>query len=146
MTGASIPASGGDYRYFDLAGDHYTCGLLMGRATDLRVIPGWKGRPADIAFAHACAELVHEYHPPLVREYQGYADGQNREWAEVLPHFSLGHDAGAAGGCSTLVWRAGDGAVMVARNYDFTISQRARAIWCVLRRRAPSPRSARMRA
>lgn len=117
---------GEDYRQFDLVGDHYACGLAMGQATALRVIPGWKGNPADIVFAEACAEVVRAHHAPLLYEYQGYADGQNRTWEEVLPHFSLGHDAGAAGGCSTMVWRAEDGAVMVARNYDFTVSQRAR--------------------
>ena len=126
MPEISSPSTATDYRRFDLTGDHYACGYAMGRSTALRVIPGWRGRPVDEAFARDCAEVVREQHAPLVDEYRGYADGQDRDWVEVLPHFSLGHDAGAAGGCSTLLWRAADGTVMAARNYDFMTSQRAR--------------------
>jgi len=117
----ALPAP--DYRYFELAGDHYACGRQMGQATELRQLDG---RPADLAFAAACAEAVRAQHAPLIEEYRGYADAQGRPWSDVLPHFSLNHPAGLAGGCSTLVWRAENGHVMVARNYDFAAYQRAR--------------------
>jgi predicted choloylglycine hydrolase len=115
-----------DYRIFDLIGDHYACGFQMGRQTALRTIPTPGSRPIDLAFAQACADRVGYYHPALLDEYRGYADGQSRPWEDVLPHFSLNHPAGKIGGCSTLVWCAADGRVLVARNYDFTSDQQSR--------------------
>ncbi len=112
-----------DYRRFDLSGDHYACGYAMGQATDFRAL----GELADAGFAGACAEAVRRQHAPLLQEYQGYADAQGRAWEDVLTHFSLNYRPVAeAGGCSTLIWRADDGHVLAARNYDFTMDQRAR--------------------
>jgi len=111
-----------DYRSFDLAGDHYQCGYALGRATAFRSV-GWLEDPA---FACACCEVVRRQHAPLLDEYRGYADAQGRPWDDVLTHFSLNHPAGRVGACSSLVWRGDDGHVLVARNYDFTVEQRAR--------------------
>ncbi len=115
-----------DYRFFELAGDHYACGYAVGRATELRQLPPAGERASTLRFARACADVVREVYPPLLDEYRGYADAQGRPWEDVLPHFSLNHAAGEAGGCSSLAWRSADGHVMVARNYDFLGSQRSR--------------------
>jgi hypothetical protein len=112
-----------DYRRFNLRGDHYACGYAMGQATDFRAL----GEPANIGFAEACAAEVRRQHAPLLDEYRGYADAQGRTWGDVLTHFSLNYRPVAeAGGCSTLIWRAEDGHMLAARNYDFTMDQRAR--------------------
>lgn len=115
-----------DYRFFELAGDHYACGCALGRTTELRPIPSWRGALDGLRFARACADVVREIYPPLLEEYRGYADAQGRPWEDVLPHFSLNHPSGEAGGCSSLAWRSAEGHVMVARNYDFLRSQRSR--------------------
>lgn len=115
-----------DYRFFELAGDHYACGYAVGKATELRKLPAAENPQRALRFARACADVAREIYPPLLDEYRGYADAQGRPWEEVLPHFSLNHPSGEAGGCSSLVWRSADGHVMVARNYDFLSSQRSR--------------------
>jgi len=112
-----------DYRSFELRGDHYACGYAMGAATEFRSL----GRLNDADFASACAAAVRREHAVLLDEYRGYADAQGRPWEEVLTHFSLNYRSAAeAGGCSTLVWRAGNGHMLAAHNYDFSIDQGAR--------------------
>ena len=77
-----------DYRVFELTGDHYTIGYQMGQATDLRPVESWRDRETELAFASACADVVSQFHPPILDEFRGYSAAQGRTWEEVLPHFS----------------------------------------------------------
>lgn len=47
-----------DYRQFDLSGDHYACGHAMGRSTELRLIPRWRGTPSGVL----CGRGVSRHH------------------------------------------------------------------------------------
>ena len=115
-----------DYRTFELTGDHTAIGYEMGLATPLRQVETWRDRETELAFARACAQVVGQFHPPLMDEFQGYAAAQGRPWEEVLPHFSLNLPEGTLSGCTTFVLRLPDGHTLVARNYDFLYTQRQR--------------------
>jgi len=123
-----------DYRTFDLSGDHYAIGYKMGQATPMRQVETWRDRETELAFARGCAEVVSQFHRPLLDEFRGYATAQGRAWEEVLPHFSLNLPEGTLSGCTTLVRRLSDGHVLIARNYDFLYSQKQR----YLRRLSPA--------
>jgi hypothetical protein len=115
-----------DYRVFDLTGDHYAIGYQMGQATDMRPVESWRDRETELAFARACADVVSQFHAPLLDEFRGYAAAQGRAWDELLPHFSNNMPEGALGGCTTLARRLPDGHVLVARNHDFLYTRRER--------------------
>ena len=123
-----------DYRTFELTGNHATIGYQMGLATPMREVESWRDAAAELAFAQACADVVAQFHPPLLEEMRGYAAAQGRTWEAVLPHFSLNLPEGTLSGCTTLVRRLADGHVLVARNYDFLYTQRQR----YLRRLSPT--------
>ena len=125
---------GADYRVFDLTGDHYAIGYQMGQATELRPVETWRDRETELAFARACAEMVGQFHPPLLDEFRGYAAAQGCAWEDVLPHFSNNLPEGALGGCTTLARRLPDGRVLVARNHDFLYTRKER----YLRRLSPT--------
>ncbi len=122
-----------DYRVFDLRGDHYTIGYEMGRATAFRPVPSWRDADEERAFARACAEVVCRFHPPLLDEFRGYAEAQDRPWEDLLPHFSNNLPEGALGGCTTFVRRLTDGRVLVGRNHDYLYTRKER----YLRRLSP---------
>ncbi|MFZ5915771.1 MAG: C45 family autoproteolytic acyltransferase/hydrolase [Chloroflexota bacterium] len=123
-----------DYRTLALGGDHYAIGRQMGAITPMRQVESWRDNETELAFARACAEVVHRFHPPLLDEFRGYADAQGRAWEQVLAHFSLNLPEGTLSGCTTLACRLADGHVLVARNYDFLWSQKQR----YLRRLSPT--------
>jgi len=123
-----------DYRTLALSGDHAAIGYEMGLATPMRQVPTWRDAETELAFARACAEVVAQFHPRLLDEFQGYAEAQGRTWDEVLPHFSLNLPEGTLSGCTTFVRRLADGHVLVARNHDFLYTQKQR----YLRRLSPA--------
>lgn len=123
-----------DYRTLHLSGDHYAIGYQMGRSTPMREVETWRDPETEMAFARACAEVVRQFHSPLLDEFRGYADAQGRRWEEMLPHLSMNLPEGTLSGCTTLARRLPDGHLLVARNYDFLHSQRQR----YLRRLSPA--------
>jgi predicted choloylglycine hydrolase len=115
-----------DYRVFDLRGSHFEMGRALGRSAPRFAIMPWWSPSSTRDFALACAAIVGEVHPPILDEYQGYADAQRIDYKGLLQgvcRTSLRQRA--VGGCTSFAWRR-DERVIVGRNYDFRTIQTTR--------------------
>jgi len=121
-----------DSRSFDLSGSHYDIGLAIGRGSPPFVLPTWWPEPPPMPFATACAREIAAFHPGLLDELYGHADGQAQRYEDLLRivcRYRLGGrpvSVPEQGGCTSFAWRAPDGHVLVGRNYDFYPVQRIR--------------------
>jgi predicted choloylglycine hydrolase len=121
-----------DYRSFTLRGNHYDIGHRLGCKSPQFHVPSWWPLPPNLDFAEACAREIALIHPPLLDEMQGYADGQGQPYEDFLRVICRRRLSGRipraqeTGGCTSFVWRADDGHIMVGRNYDFHPMQRVR--------------------
>lgn len=125
-----------DTRSFDLCGAHYDLGYVQGARTLRFETPAWWPAPPDLAFARACAAILHDLHAPLLDELRGYADAQALPFDELLRGIcrrSMRVRVAAAqaaaypeGGCSSFARVEADGHVRAGHNYDFYSFQRVR--------------------
>jgi predicted choloylglycine hydrolase len=77
--------------------------------------------PSQLSFARDCLQVVCNFHPPLMDEFEGWADALGEGMDSILgalvragkPH------------CSAFAWRRGE-RVIVGRNYDFFYWARTR--------------------
>src|SRR5260221_14779634 len=104
---------------FDLRGTHYDIGVAIGQASAPFTIPPWWPEPPPVDFAYACAEQIAAFDAPLLDEIQGYADGQNQTYDQILRIICRQRLAGRIpaippehGGCTSLAWRAPDGRIL----------------------------------
>ena len=152
---SSLPESrrreeGVDYRSFDIRGSHAHLGCELGSADPPFAVQFWWWPPPPAPFAAACRDVVHNFHPHLLDEFDAYADTQRLSardlWQKCcrvnlkakLPapqpspkgRRSPGLEMGE--GCSTFVhflsslaesWPEGEGRVIVGRNYDYLPQQ-----------------------
>ncbi|MCS7061264.1 MAG: C45 family peptidase [Anaerolineae bacterium] len=111
-----------DYRFFDLAGTHAELGYLLGRNDPPFTMQPWWAPPAAPSFTRACAAVVRALHPPLMDEFEAYADAQHRDadslWqqccrVDLKARFRMGPE-----GCSTFAWHR-RGRAVIGRNYDY---------------------------
>ncbi len=72
---------------------------------------------SQLTFARDCLQVACNYHPPLMDEFEGWADALGVSVDSLLGMLSFGMDAGG-GNCSAFAWRGRHG-VIVGRNYDF---------------------------
>jgi predicted choloylglycine hydrolase len=72
---------------------------------------------SQLAFAEDCLELVCNYHPPLLDEFEGYAKELGVSVTSLLGALTFGTEPNARR-CSAFAWRGQDG-VTVGRNFDF---------------------------
>ena len=72
---------------------------------------------SQLAFAEDCLELVCNYHPPLLDEFEGYAEELGVSLTYLLGALTFGIERSPRH-CSAFAWRGRDG-VTVGRNYDF---------------------------
>ena len=142
-----------DYRTFDLRGSHAHVGYALGQADPPFRMQFWWSQPPSMRFADSCWDVVHDIHPHLMDELRAYADAQRlnvRELWQKCCRVNLkakvrlapsppggadwGEGEGSTEGCSTFAWftptpalprMAGEGAVVVGRNYDY-LPQQAR--------------------
>jgi hypothetical protein len=129
-----------DDQAFDLAGDHYEIGRIQGLRTERFAVPAWWPPPPPLSFAQDCARQIAELCPALLEELQGYADGQQAPYADLLrgvcrrsmklralaPALPPALPAYPEGGCSSFAVVTGEGHVIAGRNYDFHPVQRVR--------------------
>lgn len=121
-----------DTSTFDLSGTHYEIGYHIGQRSELFTLPAWWPEPPSLNFAHACAREITAFHPNLLDELYGHADGQEQDYdhlLRILCRYRLGGrpvSVPEQGGCTSLAWRAPDGHLLVGRNYDFYPVQRIR--------------------
>ncbi len=73
--------------------------------------------PSQLAFAEECLQVVCNFHPPLLDEFQGWCQALGVDMDAALGELTLGADEGQHN-CSTFAWRTREGMV-VGRNYDF---------------------------
>ena len=73
--------------------------------------------PSQLSFAQDCLEVVCNYHPPLLDEFEGYAEGLGVPLHSLIEMLSFGME-GPPGHCSAFAWRGPDG-MIVGRNCDF---------------------------
>jgi hypothetical protein len=80
--------------------------------------------PSQLAFAEECLQVVCNFHPPLLDEFQGWCQalGVDIDWA--LGALILGMDE-RPHACSTFAWQTAEG-MLVGRNYDFFYWARTR--------------------
>ncbi len=151
----SLPESqhheeGVDYRSFDIRGSHAHLGCELGNADPPFAVQFWWWPPPPAPFAAACRDVVHNFHPHLLDEFEAYADTQQLSardlWQKCcrvnlkakLPALPLSpkgmRSAGLemGEGCSTFVHFLsssagrgldGDERVIVGRNYDYLPQQ-----------------------
>lgn len=67
---------GVDYRTFDMHGSHAHLGFVLGRADPPFAMQSWWWPPPPAPFAAACRDVVHDFHPHLLDEFDAYADAQ----------------------------------------------------------------------
>lgn len=127
-----------DTSTFDLKGTHYEIGLKIGQGSTRFELPPWWPEPPPLAFAEACAREIASFHPTLLDEIHGHADGQQQSYPELLRLIcrqrlagrnytgTLGPLIPEPGGCTSFAWRGPDGHLRVGRNYDFNEVQRIR--------------------
>jgi predicted choloylglycine hydrolase len=72
---------------------------------------------SQLAFAEDCLELVCNYHPPLLDEFEGYAKELGISLTSLLGALTFGTEQSPRH-CSAFAWRGRDG-VTVGRNFDF---------------------------
>jgi predicted choloylglycine hydrolase len=121
-----------DTTTFDLSGSHYQIGYEIGQRSTLFTLPAWWPEPPPLPFAQACAREIAAFHPTLLDELYGHADGQEQDYnhlLRILCRYRLGGrpvSIPEQGGCTSFAWRAPDGHLLVGRNYDFYPVQRIR--------------------
>lgn len=102
-----------DYQYYQVEGTHYEIGYLTalhGKKTF--GTQGMKGQ--ERLFAEKCREIVQEYFPEMIEEFNGYANALSLTEENLLWHYSLG----LQGGCSAFAVQTKYGN-FVGRNYDY---------------------------
>jgi len=80
--------------------------------------------PSELSFARDCLQVVSNYHPPLLDEFEGWADGLGLGMDSLFSMLSFGLKA-RSHFSSAFAWRGGE-AVIVGRNYDFFYWARTR--------------------
>jgi predicted choloylglycine hydrolase len=121
-----------DTNTFDLSGTHYEIGYHIGQQSQLFTLPTWWPEPPPLSFAQSCAREIAAFHPTLLDELYGHADGQAQDYdhlLRILCRYRLGGRPASVpeqGGCTSLAWRAPNGHWLVGRNYDFYPVQRIR--------------------
>lgn len=73
--------------------------------------------PSQLSFAEECLQVVCNFHPPLLDEFEGLSESLGISMQSVLGMLSFGMERSPSH-CSAFAWRAGD-SVIVGRNYDF---------------------------
>ncbi len=73
--------------------------------------------PSQLSFARDCLQVVCNFHPPLMDEFEGWADALGVSMDSVLRMLSFGMKAKSRFS-SAFAWRCGE-RVIVGRNYDF---------------------------
>jgi hypothetical protein len=67
---------GVDYRTFDIRGSHARLGYELGKADPPFAMQFWWWPPPPAPFAASCRDVVHDFHPHLLDEFDAYADAQ----------------------------------------------------------------------
>jgi predicted choloylglycine hydrolase len=80
--------------------------------------------PSQLAFARDCLQIVSNFHPPLMDEFEGWADALGKGMDSILSMLLSGMKTGSPR-CSAFAWRTTEG-VIVGRNYDFFYWARTR--------------------
>jgi hypothetical protein len=113
------------YRVRMLAGTPREIGAQLGRLDPPFHRPPWWPPPPDPELAEACRRLVARWHPPLIKEYEGYAAAQGMDprllWQQVCRTSMRARLFACSAGA---VW--GPAGAWVGRNYDFRPIQRRR--------------------
>lgn len=73
--------------------------------------------PSQLSFARDCLQVVCNFHPPLMDEFEGWADTLGASMDSILSMLSFGMKAKSRFS-SAFAWRRGKG-LIVGRNYDF---------------------------
>lgn len=122
-----------DTTTFDLEGSHYDIGVAIGQGSPLFSLPAGWPEPPPLSFADACAGEIAAFHSLLIDEIRGHADGQAQSFDEMMRIICRQRLGGRIapiipehGGCTSMVWRAPNGHMLVGRNYDFHSVQRIR--------------------
>ena len=79
---------------------------------------------SQLSFALDCLQVVSNFHPALLDEFEGWADGLGVSMDSLLSTLSFGMKDRSPGG-SAFAWQTGE-AVIVGRNYDFSPRSRIR--------------------
>ena len=74
---------GVDYRAFDIRGSHAQMGYELGKADPPFAMQFWWWPPPPAAFSEACRDVVHDFHPHLIDEFDAYADAQRLDAREL---------------------------------------------------------------
>jgi hypothetical protein len=143
---------GVDYRAFNVHGSHAQLGYELGKADPPFAMQFWWWPPPPAPFALSCRDVVHDFHPHLLDEFDAYADAQCLNardlWqrccrvnlkaklpsSQSSPKGSESIEAEMGEGCSTFVRfltptqpsPALQGRVLVGRNYDYLPQQQRR--------------------
>jgi hypothetical protein len=145
---------GVDYRAFEIRGSHAHLGYALGKADPPFAMQSWWWPPPPAPFAASCRDVVHDFHPHLLDEFDAYADAQRLNACDLwqkccrvnlkaklsLPSPKRGGVGGEGNaemgeGCSTFVrflpspQPSPDGRgrkVVVGRNYDYLPQQMRR--------------------
>ena len=80
--------------------------------------------PSQLSFARDCLQVIGNFHPPLMDEFEGWADALGLSMDSILSTLSLGMEAQSPNS-SAFAWRRGEG-IMVGRNHDFTYRAKTR--------------------
>jgi predicted choloylglycine hydrolase len=73
--------------------------------------------PSQLSFAEECLQVVCNFHPPLLDEFEGWAESLGLGTDSILGMLSFGMEQ-IPRHCSAFAWRTKDG-LIVGRNYDF---------------------------
>ena len=73
--------------------------------------------PSQLSFAEECLQVVCNFHPPLLDEFEGWAESLGLGTDSMLGMLSFGMEQSLRH-CSAFAWRTKDG-LIVGRNYDF---------------------------
>ena len=80
--------------------------------------------PSQLSFAEECLQVVCNFHPPLLDEFEGWAESLGLGTDSILGMLSFGMEQ-IPRHCSAFAWRTKDG-LIVGRNYDFFYWARTR--------------------
>ena len=80
--------------------------------------------PSQLSFGQDCLQVVCNFHPPLMDEFEGWADALGTSMDSVLSMLSSGLEGGSRSS-SSFAWRS-EASVIVGRNHDSLYLARTR--------------------